>query len=57
MISEEINCETPVSGAHDSIVVLLALVKRRKLLQQIPRSISAGANQYLKCSRSGLAGQ
>lgn len=30
---------SPSFGAHDCIVVLLALLTRRKLLQQIPRRI------------------
>jgi len=30
---------SPFFGAHDFIVVLLALLTRRKLLQQIPRRI------------------
>ena len=48
---------SPCFGAHDFIVVLLALLTRRKLLQQIPRRSETNIARYCHCSRGGRCGQ
>ena len=48
---------SPCFGAHDFIVVLLALLTRRKLLQQIPRRSETNIARYFDCFREGGCGQ
>jgi hypothetical protein len=46
-----------VLGAHDFIVVLLALLTRRKLLQQIPRPGAVISARYWYSSCETMQGQ
>jgi hypothetical protein len=52
-----VHLRVSASGAHDCLVVLLALLTRRKLLQQIPRPGAVISARYWHSSCETMQGQ